>query len=402
MKVLVFAQQLVVGGTPLNAIEFATALRDLHGHEVVLFATPGPMLEMVRHKGLRFLPAPEAHFHPSLTKMRALREVVSRERPDIIHAWEWSQCLDAYFGAHLPMGIPMLVTDMLMDITRVLPKSLPTTFGTPELVDKARQLGRRRVELVLPPVDVHQNSPGAVDPEPFRKQYGLERTDVIVTIVSRLDPFMKQESLIRTIDAVRTLGRTMPLRLAIVGGGPAYTTLNELARQVNDDLKRQAVVMTGELRDPRPAYAAADVVVGMGGSALRGLAFGKPVIVVGADGFSAPFTPETAESFFYKGFYGRGKELSSKNLVADDLRGMIEDRTSLTALGRYSRDFVVQRFSLEQITAGLSNCLISTATEPAKRMTTHIDALRTSAMYFRDRVFLWRSITQGQNCKWKD
>ena len=42
MKILVFLHELVVGGTILNCIELATALRDVHGHEVVLFATPGP------------------------------------------------------------------------------------------------------------------------------------------------------------------------------------------------------------------------------------------------------------------------------------------------------------------------------------------------------------------------
>ena len=39
--------------------------------------------------------------------------------------------------------------------------------------------------------------------------------------------------------------------------------------------------LAGEMLDPRPAYAAADVVLGMGGSALRGMAFGKPLVVQG-------------------------------------------------------------------------------------------------------------------------
>ena len=48
---------------------------------------------------------------------------------------------------------------------------------------------------------------------------------------------------------------------------------------------RQVVLLTGEIADPRPAYAAADVVVGQGGSALRGMAFGKPLVVVGEGRF---------------------------------------------------------------------------------------------------------------------
>src|SRR2546425_11425984 len=124
MKILVFAHQLEVGGTQVNAIELAAALRDFHGHDVALFATPGPMVELVRQKRLRFLAAPEVRLHPSPARMRALRDVVRRERPDIIHVWDWWQCLDAFYAVHLLMRTPIIVSDMCMSITRVLPKTL--------------------------------------------------------------------------------------------------------------------------------------------------------------------------------------------------------------------------------------------------------------------------------------
>ena len=49
MKILVFAHQLEIGGTQTNAVELSAALRDLHGHEVSLFATPGPAVKLVQH-----------------------------------------------------------------------------------------------------------------------------------------------------------------------------------------------------------------------------------------------------------------------------------------------------------------------------------------------------------------
>ncbi|MBK8185465.1 MAG: glycosyltransferase [Candidatus Competibacteraceae bacterium] len=91
MKILVYAHRLEVGGTQVNAIELATALRDLHGLEVVMFAQPGPMVRLIEEKGLCFLPAPDARFHPSLARMRALSDAVRREKPDLIHAWDWWQ-----------------------------------------------------------------------------------------------------------------------------------------------------------------------------------------------------------------------------------------------------------------------------------------------------------------------
>ena len=61
---------------------------------------------------------------------------------------------------------------------------------------------------MLPPVDVHLNAPHVVDSSSFRNTYGIEDSDVLLVTVSGLTDWMKAESLLRTIDAVRTLGRT--------------------------------------------------------------------------------------------------------------------------------------------------------------------------------------------------
>src|SRR5260370_13866259 len=164
MKILVFTQHLELGGTQVNAIELAATLRDVHGFDVVLFSGPGPMIKFAEEKGLRVLLAPEARYHPSPTRIRALCHAIRDERPDLVHVLDWWQALDAYYATHLGLRIPMVVTDMMMSLTRRLPKRLPTTFGTPEIVDQARAKGRRCVELMLPPVDVHGNAPVACEP----------------------------------------------------------------------------------------------------------------------------------------------------------------------------------------------------------------------------------------------
>jgi L-malate glycosyltransferase len=388
MKIMVFAHRLEVGGTQLNAILLAAALRDLYGHEVVFFATPGPMVKLVEEKGLRFLPAPDARFHPSVARMTALRNAVKHERPDLIQVWDWWQCLDAYYAVHVLMRVPMVVTDQMMNLTRLLPKGLPTTFGTPELLDRARETGRRRLELVVPPVDIHSNAPGAVDPGPFREQYGIADSDLTLVTVSRLAESLKGESLLRTIEVVRTLGRNLPVRFILVGEGTLRSKLDELAEDVNRDLGRRAVILTGALLDPRPAYAAADIVVGMGGSALRGMAFAKPVVIVGERGFSAQFTPETADSFNYKGIYGLGDGSTSTARLAADIRGFAEHREQFPALGQFSREFVIQRFSVESVASRLERFCRQAVSERPRLDMAVIDGLRTAAVYLRERRFL--------------
>lgn len=388
MRIVTFAHRLEIGGTQVNAIDLAAGLRDFHGCEVVLFASPGPMAKVAEQKGLRFVTAPDAYLHPSPARMRALRQLVRAERPDLVHAWDWWQCLDAYYSVHLPLRVPLVATDMMPSLTRVLPKQVWTTFGTPEMADKARAAGRRKVDLILPPVDVHSNAPGIVDPAPFRRLYGLDDGLLTLVTVSRLSTWMKSESLIRTIDAVRILGRSMPLRFIIVGDGAARPELERLAAQTNAELGRAAIVLTGALLDPRPAYAAADIVVGMGSSALRAMAFGKAVIVVGEEGFSAPFNRSTADSFYYNGMYGRGDGSADNTRLVAQVRALAEARDELPALGRFSREFVVRHFSLEVVCSRLIRIFRGAIAEQPSFRHRFTDAVRTTAVYVRERRFL--------------
>jgi glycosyltransferase involved in cell wall biosynthesis len=276
----------------------------------------------------------------------------------------------------------------MMTLTRLLPKKLPTTFGTPELVDQAKATGRQRVELLVPPIDVHSNAPGSVDPEPFRKRYGIKDGDITLVMVSRLSEWLKGESLFRTVDVVRILGRDLPLRLVITGEGALRGKLERLADEVNAELGRLAVVLTGALLDPRPVYAAADIVVGMGASALRGAAFGKPVLIVGERGFSAPLTPDTADAFYYKGIYGLGDGGTDNARLAAHIQGLAEQPDQFSTLGDFSRQFVVRNFSLETVSARFAEFCRNAVVEIPRLHVAVVDGLRTAGIYLRERRFL--------------
>jgi hypothetical protein len=189
--------------------------------------------------------------------------------------WETWPAIDAYYAAHLPWGTPMVLTDMQMLLQRVLPRSLHTTFGTPELVRQAQAAGHPHATLLLPPVDTRINAPGRTPDHGFRQQWSVSPTEITLVTVSRLEDSMKGESLTYSLQAVRSLGRELPLRLLVVGDGTARERLTQLAAEVNAELGREAVTLTGAMRDPRAAYAAADIVLGMGSSALGGGALGE-------------------------------------------------------------------------------------------------------------------------------
>jgi glycosyltransferase involved in cell wall biosynthesis len=176
--------------------------------------------------------------------------------------------------------------------------------------------------------------------------------------------------------------------LVVVGDGDGRAELERLAAEVNAALGRPAIVFTGALVDPRPAYAAADLVVGMGGSALRGMAFRKPVVVVGARGFSATFDARTAPDFLYRGMYGVGDGGADDAALAETLRAVLGDADRREAMAAFARAFVVEHFSLEAVSASLSGLLREAAASPRRLHVAAADGLRTATTWARQRRFL--------------
>jgi glycosyltransferase involved in cell wall biosynthesis len=169
-----------------------------------------------------------------------------------------------------------------------------------------------------------------------------------------LVPELKLEGLLSTCDAVGELsGEGFPVRLVIVGDGRARSQIASRAEGINAAVGRTAIFLTGEIADPRPAYAAADIIVGQGGSALRGMAFGKPLIVVGEDGFSELLTPDSAPLFLSQGWYGLGAGSlgSGSPALRFALARLFGSPTSRQELGTFARRLVVERFSLKRAAA---------------------------------------------------
>jgi glycosyltransferase involved in cell wall biosynthesis len=357
VKVLVFAHRLELGGTQTNAIELAAAVRDRHGWDVVLVAEPGPAQALAEEKGLRLVAAPAAAGHPSLKVARALRAVVRAEKPDLIHTWDWPQCFDAYYGEHLIHGVPLLCTIMGMTTLGFIPRGVPTTYGTRALADEARQGRSGSVDLLEPPVDVDRNAPGTLssaDTAEFRERFGIDDSRRTVAVVSRLVEWLKLESLLRGIGAVDLLAKDTPVRLLVVGEGTARDRVAALANEVNDRHGAEVVVLTGGLVDPRPAYEVADVMFGMGGSALRSMAFAKPLIVFGERGFSRTLDRSSADWFLRHGWYGLGEGDTDPAPVAEQLRPLLADAGLRADLGAFGRGLVVEHYGLEPAARGLA------------------------------------------------
>jgi glycosyltransferase involved in cell wall biosynthesis len=239
---------------------------------------------------------------------------------------------------------------MSMSVAPFFPRTVPLLVGTEQIRGAALAAGHRRVTLLEPPVDTEADNP-SIDGSTFRAQHGIAPDEVLVTMICRLVPELKLEGLLAACDAVGELAYTgWRVRLVIIGEGRASNEVAERATKANAIAGRPVVLLTGEIADPRPAYAAADVVVGQGGSALRGMAFGKPLVVVGEGGFSELLTPDSASIFLQQGWYGLGpgslgSGVPSLRSALERLIGSLELRCEL---GAFARQLALDRFSLRR------------------------------------------------------
>ncbi|MFJ8045210.1 glycosyltransferase family 4 protein [Kitasatospora sp. NPDC096147] len=367
LRVLVHLNNLALGGAQLNAVDIARTMRD-RGHHPVLFAQgidgPAPLVELAASHGLDLVVegGPDT---PHRVVRQRLTRLAEEHGSQLLHAWEVRAARNSFFGPGRLGRLPVVTTFYGIRMLRGLPRHQPLVLGLGAMMGEGRAFGHRDVRLIEPPVNTLTDAPGVVDGADFRKEHGISDDELLLAVVTRLVPDLeKDEGSFLTARAVRELADPR-VRLIVVGAGPSLDRMRAVAAEVNGDLGRQAVLVPGQLADPRPAYEAADVVLGMGGSALRGLAFGKPVVVHGADGYTALHEPgPLVEPHASRCMYGFGDGSRRPEALAAQLRPLLDDPGLRASLGGWGREWVVGRFSLDNITTAFEELYREVLTVP--------------------------------------
>lgn len=359
MSVVVCPHQMVMGGSQLNALELAAAVRDL-GHDVAIFAPDGVLADHVHNLNLDWIRSPDAGSRLSLPWVRSLVSTVRERDADLVHAYEWAPAMGAVFGPHLWLRKRLVLTVLSMEVPKFLPVHLPLIVGTAGLA--AAQSSRSIVHLMEPPIDTVINRPR--DPSGARWQWGVAEDEIALAVVGRLTTDLeKLEGVLVAVDVVGRLAKRHAVTLLVAGDGEGLEAVRKRAREVNARHERPVVRVLGNVLDPSSVYEAADIVLGMGSSALKGMAFVKPLIVQGAGGYWRLLTPETLQLFLDDGWFGHG------GAGPDDLESALTtlikaSPAERSRLGRFGREVIEQRFSLRMAAQTLEGIYRTTLAAP--------------------------------------
>lgn len=347
-RVLVQLDNLELGGAQINAVQLSAQMTGL-GFESKLIGpkdtipkTGDSIIDVAAAYGLAVDAFDRAGSLPHLARQVARH---AREHgAALVHAFSTSE-RPAYWGAALlgRRGLVRTIYEMYFDPSAH--RNSPLVVGTGYLKDDL-QGWPGGVHLVSPPVDLRRDAPGATDARGFRAGLGVSSDDIAVVVVSRLSREMKAAGIRSAMNAIASIDDSRVV-LVVVGTGDAEADLRKAGDRVNSVLGRSAVRFAGSLGDPRPAYDSADIVLGMGSSAARGLAFGKPLVVLGEHGWSETFRESTSAAIFRRSFWSPEVVDEGDSILAGHLRELIADAEMRQSLGAWGRRFAVEHFGLE-------------------------------------------------------
>lgn len=357
MRILLHLVDLRVGGAQHATIDLAVGLRDA-GHDVTLAAGPGPLEAVAADREVAVRPLPGGP-HPSRAAVRAVRAVVDDVRPEVIVAFgPWA----AMESAAAARGRPVVAWHPSATLPPESPRSTPVIARRAAVLDAAHRRNPFVADLPAA-VDGTYNHPG-VDGSAFRTD-----GEALVVLVTRLAKEQKAAGLALSIRAAAVLAGRRSARLLIVGDGGHRSVVEELVATDGGG----AVDLLDEMADPRPVYAAADVVLGLGTSVLRGMAIGRPSIVLGPDGQAVAVGEDVVPDLVLTGWLAQGQPMAPEGL-ASLIEGLLDAPEPCASVGRAA---VLAERDTPVIVEQLEPVLARAIAEPPSRLAASADVARS-------------------------
>ena len=357
MKILMATMALDIGGAETHIVELTKELRR-EGHEVIVVSNGGVYVPEIEAAGVKHYAAPlhRRAVGEMLRSRKILKEIISREKPDVVHAHARIPamlCGQLAKSMHFPFVTSCHGVYQVSGVLRLLSDWGERTLAVSEDIRNylmtEYQIPEEHITITINGIDTEKFSP-TISGGPIRREFGLGEAPVIGH-VSRLDdePALIAREL---VEIAPELDEAIPgVRILITGGGTAFEELREKAAEVNKILGRECLTLTGPRTDIRDIMAASDLFVGVSRAALEAMAAGKSVILSGAQGHTGLFTPEKLKKAIDTNFCCRTDAVASAGQMCSEiLSAMALSAREREELGTYGREVVQKYYSVERMT----------------------------------------------------
>ncbi len=357
MKILMATMGLDIGGAETHIVELIRELRR-QGHDIAVASNGGAYVPEIVAAGVRHYSVPmhKRDVGMMLRSYRLLRDIIRRERPDVVHA---HARIPGFLCGLLKktMGFPFVTTahwvfdtsgalrfltnwgDRTIAVSEDIKRYLMESYGTKE----------ENISVTINGIDTDKFSP-EISGAAVRKEFGIGPDVPVVVHVSRLDE-SRALAARHLILAASAIAEAVPdVTLLIAGGGDTYGELCRLAEEANGKIGRRCVVMAGPRTDINQIVAAGDVFVGVSRAALEAMSAGKPTVVAGNEGTLGLFTEEKLAVGIEGNFCCRGcGAIEAETFTRDVIGCLTLPEGERKRLSDYGRQVVCEHYSVARM-----------------------------------------------------
>lgn len=353
MKILMATNSLDIGGAETHIIELVKELKR-RGHDIVVVSTGGVYVEELEEAGIRHIKAPlnSRTLGPMQQSYRVLKKAIREEKPDVVHAHaripgflcgllhkrHTFAFVTTCHGVYQTAGVLKLLSNWGE-------RSLAVSEDVRDYLIREYGIPSEHISLTINGIDTDRFSQ-KITGEKIRRELGLGEAPV-VGHVSRLDQAASHAARQLIALAPRLSAEIPGVRILMIGGGDVYEELLARAKQVNEAIGRECVVLTGARTDVNDLLAACDLFVGVSRAALEAMAAGKSVVLSGAQGHTGLLVPELLGKAMDTNFCCRTDPVSTEDQLFEAIRSaMALPAEKRRELGEFGRQVILEHYSV--------------------------------------------------------
>lgn len=347
MKILMLTSSFDIGGAETHILELTKKLVK-RGHTVALASSGGEYVKDLERLCVKHFTFPLSSKNPLsiLKSYSKLRKLLKENSFDVIHSHARLPSFICHFLAKMSK-IPFVTTAHWVFSVRQPLKAL-SFWGEKSLSVSADIKNYLIDNYKIHPSNITLTVNG-IDTESFRREKSADLKKTVVH-VSRLDEGRSMTAFSLISIAEKLHDEFKDIRIEIVGSGNCEEKLRQKAKETNERLKCDVVVMRGKLTEvDKFLSSTGGIFVGVSRAALEAMSASYPVILSGNEGYEGIFDAHNPKEAILSNFCcRRGIPLSDDNLYRDIVY-LLKNGEMAKDIGDLNRAFIEKRYSADKM-----------------------------------------------------
>ena len=357
MKILIATDKMDIGGAETHIF---TLINELRKHyRITLISSGGVYFDVLKTSGIRCVIAP--FDKRDLLSIRKSFKIMKCEmnRADIVH----THTRFTSFLAKKVRGknsFPRIVTTAHLNFP-LFPFGRLAFWGDGTLAvsEDIRDYLKKSYQIKKEDVILTKN---ALNLSEYRQS---NLTKKLIVHTSRIDTGRAKCAFLLTDLATELLSRHKDWRIMIIGSGNRFEQLSKRAKEANDRLGFNGVILTGARSDIPPLLEYGSIFVGVSRSALEGMASGLPTVIAGDEGYGGIINSKNFDLLSYTNFCARGLPEATAEKLISDIECLISSAEKRTVLGLFVREKIRTSYDAKSMTNDAIACYKTVARRPS-------------------------------------